>query len=387
MVANSKIIVTGHPYAFPHYLRVFSYVDLADFIFVLPKIWRSKLTFRPTGLPGTHWYGLWPIAFGRRSLLGGTLKGWLPGVVWLLPYLRAKFGARILYSCSEPNLLTTLFNGLLAKLFGLKYVFFTWQNLAPEKYTHGFKLKLLSWLIGLNVKLADGVICGNQGAETIIRRFSERIAILRSPLSGVDTAKFNPEVSSNWREKLQLTDQKVILFYGALDKRKGLTVLLKALARVPDPQVRLIIVGSGPEKSALTDQVSVLNLVARVIFIDWMSHEELPGLICAADVFVYPSVPTGGWEEQFGYGMAEAGASGLPVIATHIGSIAEVVVPNQTGILVEPNEAGELAEALEKLLNNKEERKLLGTNARRYISENYSHKKVAEKISSFLNSF
>src|SRR3989344_1652124 len=313
---KGKLIVTGHPYAFPHYLKVFSYAPSENFIFALPRVWKSKTTLQLEKRSGMTLYRLHALSYGKQSFFGGLWKGWLPALELLLPYLKFKQGARVLYSCSEPNLLTTLSNGLAAKLWGLRYVIFTWQNVAPKQRLSGWKLR--------------------------------------------------------WSN--------------ALDKRKALNVLLSAFKNLSNSS-KLVIVGKGPERANLEKQVVDLELAQRVSFIDWLPNDQLPALLNAADIFVYPSVPAGGWEEQFGYAMAEASASGLPVVATQTGSIAEVVLPEKTGILVEPNNANALRSALERLLGDPALRHAMGRAGRDFISSNFSHKKVSEKLYIFLNNF
>ncbi len=380
-----KIIVTGHPYAFPYYFKVFEYVKNKDnFIFILPKVWRSRAVFNLQKRNGFEMYGLSVWSYGSKSFLGGAFKGWMPSLFWLIPYLKIKNGVKILYSCSEPNLITTLFNSITAKLFGLKYIIFTWQNVEPEKRMSGLKLKLSNYLVSINLKLADRIICGNKKAEVILKKISPNSRTGIFPLSGVDIDKFRPGIVSDWKEKLNLENNSVVLFYGALDKRKGLSGLIDAFKRLNRNDVKLIIVGKGSEKENLRLLVINYRLQNQVIFLDWLENDKLPGLICASDIFIYPSVPEGGWEEQFGYAMTEASACGLPVISTKTGSIEEVVIDGDTGILLEPGNSEQLAIAISKLLADDSLRKHMGARGRDYIVKNFSHEAIALKIENFL---
>ncbi|MBI4160656.1 MAG: glycosyltransferase family 4 protein [Candidatus Yanofskybacteria bacterium] len=392
---NKKIIITGHPYAFPYYFEVFEYAEnRGDLIFVLPKLWvakKGKVKTRLESRNGFTQYGLGAASFGGRGV-AGLFKGWLPGLIFLLPYLRLKHGSKVLYSCSEPNLLTTLCNGLLAKFCGMKYVFFTWQNVPPERYMSGPKLIIYTALVRFNLRLADGVICGNRKAERIILKLKPKrhhFKTIICPVSGVDTQRFRPGIKSDWRIKLGIGGgEKSILFYGALDKRKGVDILIEAMkiliANHQTLNTKLIIVGTGPEQENLKLQTTNYKLQTRVTFLDWMSNNQLPALLNAADIFVYPSVPSGGWEEQFGYAMAEASACGVPVVATRTGSIDEVVVDGRGGFLIEPNDPGQLAEATSKILSNDDLRKRMGEFGRRHVVESFGHKLVVLKIESFL---
>ena len=389
------IIITGHPYAFPYYFKVFEFFENKDnLIFILPKLWKAKMgkiNIKLEKKTGFVIYGAKAVSFGGRGL-SGLFKGWVPATAILLPYMRIKYRSRVLYSCSEPNLLTTLYNGLFAKLFGFKHVLFSWQNVPPEKRMSGVKLIFSNALVRLNLRFADGIICGNKKAADIVRKFkveNEKFKVIICPLSGTDTAKFKPGIESNWREKLDVKpEEKVILFYGALDKRKGLDVLLEAFKILTynlKPIIyNLVIVGTGPERQNLESRIKDLELDNKITLLEWLPNDQLPALLSAADVFVYPSVPSGGWEEQFGYAMAEAGACGVPVIATRTGSINEVVRDNESGILVESNNPEQLAEAIHKILSNDELAKRMGEHGRKYVVENFSHQIIARKISNFL---
>ena len=407
----NKIVITGHPYAFPYYFKVFEYVEnkpphsfsvsesecggKSDLVFALPKLWlakKGKIKIKLGQKPSFQIYGLRAASYGGHGIKG-LFKGWLPGLIFLLSYLKIKYGTKVLYSCSEPNLLTTLCNGLMAKLCGMKYIFFTWQNVEPQQYMSGLKLKIYNALARFNLRLADGVICGSKKAAKIISNFQFPISkILISPLSGVDTDKFRQNIESNWREELNIKpEDKLILFYGALDKRKGVDVLIGAFnilnAKRSTLNARIIIVGTGPEQENLKLLTTHYHLQTKVIFLDWLPNDQLPALLNVADVFVYPSVPSGGWEEQFGYAMAEASACGVPVVATKTGSIDEVVLDGRSGLLVEPNNPERLAEAISQILNDPNIAKQIGEYGRKYVVENFSHEVVVKNITNFLYNF
>jgi glycosyltransferase involved in cell wall biosynthesis len=391
---KKTIIITGFPYAYPYYFRVFDYLsDKSRFIFILPKLWLAKEGKVKIEIGPRRDVFLWTgkvLSFGGKTLLRGIFKGFMP--ILPLYIIRARFGymTRTMYSCSEPNLLTTLYNGLFVKIFGMKHVLFTWQNVEPEKRLKGIKLRLSNYLVKLNLFLSDGIICGNQKAAQIIRKFiihNSKFKILVCPLSGIDIEKFKPEYKGAWKSKLGIKD-KIVLFYGALEKRKGLDTLLCAfniyVSKYQD--AKLIIIGTGPEKEKLHFLSDELDIKDKIIFYDWMKNDELPQVLNSADVFVYPSIRSGGWEEQFGYAMAEASACAVPVISTISGSIDEVIVNNSTGILVEPGKEKDLASALEKILSDEQLARQMGVNGREYIVSHFSNKIIAQKIEEFISS-
>jgi glycosyltransferase involved in cell wall biosynthesis len=128
---------------------------------------------------------------------------------------------------------------------------------------------------------------------------------------------------------------------GRLTRTKGIDVVLRALPAVAD--VRLRVAGDGPERAALHDLVDELGLGDRVEFVGWLAKParflgELDILVVPSRVDFMPLV------------ILEAMHTGLPVIATAVGSVMEVVIDRSTGILVPPDEPDALAAALRELI-------------------------------------
>lgn len=136
---------------------------------------------------------------------------------------------------------------------------------------------------------------------------------------------------------------------------KGLLYLIRAISllRTQLPGVQLEIAGSGPEESALKEEVRTLHLEDCVRFLGWQNN--LQPLLERCDIFVLPSL-----EEAFGIVLVEAMAAGLPVIATNVGGIPEIVEHGKTGLLVPPADPVSLAGQLMLLLTDIHERRRLG---------------------------
>ncbi len=391
--ANKKsIIVAGFPYAFPYYGRVFDFFKRKqDIILILPTLWLAKngkirIPFREREDIFSESTTTW--SYGGSGM-GGLFKGWMPWLPLRLVHHKLKHQSHILYNCSELYLLSTLWNSAFARLLGYRIVLFTWQNIPNVKRLKGLKLYFSNIIVRLNLLLVHGIICGNKGAKDIVDlSYLQRKTII-CPISGVDVEKFSPGNSLPGRERLSLkNNERIILFYGVLDERKGVEYLLEAFSKIKERvDIKLVIVGTGPLREKHIILAKDLNIIDQVIFIDWLPNQELPSLLRAAEVFVYPSISRKGWEEQFGYAMAEASACEVPVVATNTGSINEVVKDKETGILIEPQNVNELRDALEKILKDKKLSREYGQSGRRYIIEHFSHKIVADKLENFLNEF
>src|SRR3989338_9470580 len=129
----------------------------------------------------------------------------------------------------------------------------------------------------------------------------------------------------------------------------------------------LFMIGSGPLDEELKKYVVERDMSESVTILPWIENKDLPGYFSSSDIFIYPSQRYGGGGEQFGYSIAEASSSGLPVISTRTGSIADLVVDGETGILVEPEDKQALTGALIQLTQNKNLRKTMGVAGREFI--------------------
>jgi glycosyltransferase involved in cell wall biosynthesis len=131
---------------------------------------------------------------------------------------------------------------------------------------------------------------------------------------------------------------------GHQDVLRALSALRRGLVGAARDDVRLLIVGDGPEKRRLRRYAGELGLADHVEFRPTVPYDEMPDLYASATALVLASLPTRMWEEQFGMVVAEAMAAGTPVVACASGAIPEVL--SQDGALVEPGNWRELAVAL-----------------------------------------
>ncbi len=160
--------------------------------------------------------------------------------------------------------------------------------------------------------------------------------------------------------------QPVLLTIGSLIHRKGIDVLLDALAilKTAGVQPLLWIAGEGPERARLVAQVEHLDLVDQVCFLG--RRDDVGGLLAAADVFVMPSR-----SEGLGVAALEAMAASRPVVATRVGGLREAVIDGKTGLLVPPESPAALAAGLEQLVYDPSLRERLGAAGPSRIAEAY----------------
>jgi len=169
---------------------------------------------------------------------------------------------------------------------------------------------------------------------------------------------------------------KTILFAGLLDLHKGIEFLLKALGRINlKVDFQCILAGTGPRFEQYKKMAKYLRITDKVSFLGIIPYRLMPDLYRKADIVVMPSL----WPEPFGRSALEGMAYGKAVIATANGAPQEFIQNNETGILIEPGNVLELAERIVFLLQNLEERRRMGENARRYVLEHFRADKIAEE--------
>jgi glycosyltransferase involved in cell wall biosynthesis len=164
-------------------------------------------------------------------------------------------------------------------------------------------------------------------------------------------------------------------YVGRLVKEKGVHNLLEAMQSLP-PQVRLMLVGTGPETSSLRQFATASGLSDRVEFHPSVPYRGMPGILNRMDVLVLPSLETRYWKELFGRVLIEAMACEVPVVASHSGGIPEVV--GEAGILVPVGDTRALVNALGSLCGDPAARRELGRAGRERALRNFDIPVVAD---------
>lgn len=180
-------------------------------------------------------------------------------------------------------------------------------------------------------------------------------------------------------------EEKVVLYVGRFDPRKGIETLVRAVERCQVRQtekLRLIIGGGsrpghsdGNERDRIESIVAELGLTGITHFPGRLSQDDLPTYYAAADVSVVPS-----HYEPFGLVTIEAMACGTPVIGSDVGGLQFTVVPEKTGLLAPPKDADAFATALDRILSNPDWRNQLGQAARKRVETTFSWDGVATQL-------
>jgi glycosyltransferase involved in cell wall biosynthesis len=179
---------------------------------------------------------------------------------------------------------------------------------------------------------------------------------------------------------------KTILFVGRLVERKGVAFLIDALSRLRIP-AELVVIGEGAERVRLQDVARRRGVADRVTFRGKVSDAELRRAYQTADVFVLPAtLDARGDTEGLGVVLLEAMNYGVPVIASNVGGIVDIVVHGQTGILVRPGDAAALATALDRVLGDPELARRYGAAGRERLRNDFSWEAITRRWDALYNS-
>ena len=221
------------------------------------------------------------------------------------------------------------------------------------------------------IQQADHVftICQGLRADILARGIpSDKVTVIPN---AVDIASFNlasppdPRLQQRWG----LTGKTVIGFVGSFYAYEGLDLLLEALPAITErrPDIRVLLVGGGPQEADLRQQAEKLGLEDIVVFAGRVPHQEVSRYYDLIDILAYPRHPIRLTELVTPLKPLEAMAQGKLFVASDVGGHKELVEHNKTGILFKAGDRQALAEAIVELLNNRQHWPELKANGRRFV--------------------
>ena len=287
-----------------------------------------------------------------------------------LGYYLNVFALKKIISKEKPDLINAHYAsgyGTLGRLSGFnKKLLNVWGS---DVYDFPNESKVKKRIIEKNLKsytaIASTSYCMAEETKKYLEDKSKEIFI--TPF-GVDTKKFkNLNIEKNKNEL-------VIGIVKTLTENYGIEYLIRAIKELENTldienykKIRLLIYGKGELKNKLEALTKELQIEDKVIFKGYISNEDVPKALNEMDIFVVPSI-----NESFGVAAVEAMACEIPVIASSVGGLKEVVVDNETGYLVSKKNCKEIADKLKKLILDKELRISLGKAGRKRVLENYN---------------
>jgi len=271
------------------------------------------------------------------------------------PFLSARLAIRY---CRPFNIPVAFTNHTRYDLYAQAYL-----PLLPDQVGTAFLQTYMPWLC----REVDLVIAPSAGLERVLIGLGVRSPIVVLP-NGIDLAPFRQAQEPRSSESLGLLPGGTILIYvGRLGPEKNLTFLVRAFAGVASayPETRLLLVGDGPERDNLEDQVSRSGLRGRVAFTGLVEYGDLPTYLATADAFVTASVT-----EVHPLSVIEAMASGLPVLGIASPGIEDTIEDGVTGYLA-PDDLPAFTAKMSRLVAERETRQVMSQRARQ-AAEGYA---------------
>lgn len=196
-----------------------------------------------------------------------------------------------------------------------------------------------------------------------------------------------PEQLEKMKEQLALEGKKVILTVSRLAEGKGFPLLIRVMSEIfkSVPHLVWIIVGDGPKKNGIIEDIRAHNLQNVVRFIGEVPHAELKHYYYLADLFILLTHPDPkGTEEGLGLVFLEAAAAGLPIIAGKSGGVEEGVLHGKTGLVVDAYQGVEIVSAVSRMLNDRPFALELGKNAQDRMKREFNWYEQIKKIVKWL---
>lgn len=277
-----------------------------------------------------------------------------PGKDWTL-YLKLwrLFNKKNIHIVHSHNSQVWLYSSIAAKIAGVSSIVHTQHaNIPNPSRLHIFGCKLTA-------SLTDVVVAtSNQGAHFLFENINLSPGKTKVVYNAVEYGKYRDCKVDIYAKKTGLGINgfsHIVGVVGRLNHKKNHLSLIDAFHKVSKvfDTACLLIIGDGEMKSILKNRVAELGILDKVLFLG--NRRDVPELLYIMDIFVLPSITEG-----LSMAILEAMASGLPVVATRVGGNPELVVDNETGILVPSNDPQALVQAISSLLSDEGLSKKMG---------------------------
>ena len=318
-------------------LEVIAPVPWAPRVPLLPVSWR-----RLAGIPARETVGGLTVHHPRYLVIPKVGR-WLSGRTFfrgIWPTLQRAHAAApfdaILATWAYPDVFGAV---LAARRLGLPVVAKVHGSDVHLAARSGWRCRAIRWAL----ERCAGVVAVSAALKDVLVSFGVPEGKIRVIPNGVDIERFRPMDRREARVQLSLPlEGRRIVFVGNLDPVKGLPVLLRAMAALPE-DVSLSLVGDGAQRAALDAFIKRLGLTGRATLVGRVPHAAIPSWMNAADLFCLPSVSEGCPNV-----VIEALACGRPVVASRVGGIPELLQDARCGLLVTPNDPAALADSLRR---------------------------------------
>lgn len=274
-------------------------------------------------------------------------------------------------------------NGLAAIKAGKKYnipVVYEcrafWEDAAVDHGTTSegsLRYRITKALESYVFRQAQAVTCICEGLkQDIIRRgiVENKITVIPNAVN-IEKFTFGQEANPELKQQLGLQNKTTLGFIGSFYAYEGIPLILDALPEIlkQQPNVRLLLVGGGPQEKIIKDKVKQLKLESFVIFTGRVSHDQVQDYYNLVDIFVYPRLAMRLTELVTPLKPLEAMAQGRLVIASDVGGHKELINDQENGVLFKANDANSLAACVLNLLTRSERWPAMRQAGRQYVEQ------------------
>ena len=291
--------------------------------------------------------------------------GWLTTIgslIRLIPYLR-KLQPTIVHSfLFRANIVARI----ASYITSIPIVISSIRVMGGEKNYFHYLERMTSFMVDHYITVSESV------KDYLVRKSRiplEKVSVI---YNGVNIKEHNSLKMPN--QRVIGAEDKVVITVGRLHTQKGHSYLLQAIAKVQKEisKVKVLVIGEGEEENNLKNLAKSLDLTDKIIFAGL--RVDVEEILPEADLFVLPSL----WEGMPN-ALLEAMALGIPVVATDVGGIPEVVIHEETGILIPPKDSDALASAMIDLLQNNFKAQKMGEAGRDRVEKHFSLARTIEK--------
>lgn len=267
--------------------------------------------------------------------------------------------------------------GIAGRLAGVKRILFTAHGW-PHKEQRPLLWKTMAWFGSwCTIVLCHKVICVSESdlRDSPTLFFRDKLALVRNGVADVPLKSREEARAALIAHAPDLAQHTPWLLMNAeLHPNKGAATAIRAVAELAPrhPGIALIVCGEGQERNRLTELALELGVASRVFLLGFVPHAR--ELLRAADVYLMPSR-----KEGLPLALLEAGLASLPVVASKIGGIPEVIVDHENGLFMPRGNTHILAQAIAFYVNNPETAAQYGAQLRQKVLANFSEDEMAEK--------
>jgi glycosyltransferase involved in cell wall biosynthesis len=296
---------------------------------------KEKISFDYQILDGYHWF-IWNK---RREIAVHLNKGILKNILEYNPDI-------VITSGYDSLAYWQAF--LYCKLYRKKYILWNGTTLLSAGKIKGIK----GFLKSVIIRGADGYIAYGTKAKEYLEYFGAKVKNIYISTNTVDMDYFHSKVMEYRNKENFIKERKkypkyLLLYVGQLIRRKGIVQVLRALNILEDPEIGLLIVGSGPEEANLKAFCKE-NKLQKVFFEGFQQQEMLPKYYALTDIFILPS-----FEEVWGLVVNEALASGLYVLSSKFAGVSyDLIREGWNGEIFEPNNIKEIVSMIKQTKKN-----------------------------------